>query len=204
MSDLLRTRETVSKDPYFKNLREVPGLLFDLKYASSDNFMGRDVYGPFTEPFLQHEAAAMLERASEILRHEQRGHALLIFDALRPRSVQRILFDHVKGTEQESYVADPDRGSMHNYGCAVDLTVVNEKGRELDMGTAFDAFTPVSEPKREDQFLADGKLTLMQVENRLILRRAMTGAGFFQLPHEWWHYDAFPGDRVRREFRIVE
>ncbi len=181
----------------FANLRGIKGLQFDLKYASLDNFMGRDVYGSFREPLLHEQAARMLERAAELLRQANPGYELLILDALRPRSVQRILFEHVRGTEHEQYVANPDRGSMHNFGCAVDLTVLDERSRELDMGTGFDAFTPLSEPRREADYLREGALTAAQVENRMILRRAMTGAGFIQLPYEWWHFDAFPAEKVR-------
>jgi D-alanyl-D-alanine dipeptidase len=189
----------------FTNLRGIAGLRFDLKYASADNFIGRDVYGDFREPMLHAEAARMLERAAQALNRAHPGAALLIYDALRPRSVQRVLFDHVRGTEQESYVMNPDRGSMHNYGCAVDLTVLDERGRALDMGTAFDAFTPLSEPRREEEFLRERRLTVAQIENRLILRHAMTGAGFLQLPHEWWHFDAFPAAQVRAGgYRILE
>ncbi len=201
---LQATLELLTKDASFTNLRGTVGLEFDLKYATTDNFLGKNVYGPFSEPILHHEVAGMLARAAEGLRRKHPGYSLLILDALRPRSVQRVLYEHVRGTPQECYVANPDRGSMHNYGCAIDLTVLDERQQWLDMGTGFDAFTPLSEPRREEECLREGTLTQTQLENRLVLRHAMTGAGFLQLPHEWWHYDAFPADQVRSGFRIVE
>lgn len=204
MSDMAQTLAKISQDPEYSRLELIPGVRVELRYASPDNFMNRDVYGSFREGFLHHKAARMLAQAARAVGKARPGHALLVLDALRPRSAQRILWDHVKGTEQERYVANPDRGSLHNYGCAVDLTVIDAGGRELDMGTGFDAFVPLSQPKLEQDFVALGKLTRAQLENRLLLRRAMEGAGFIQLPHEWWHYDAFPGDQVRAEFRIVE
>lgn len=204
MDPLRKTLEYVKEHAEFVSLHAIPGVRIDLKYASTDNFMGRDVYGAFKEAFLHREAGAMLGRAVALLQQELPGAQLLVYDALRPRSVQRVLYSFVEGTPQESYVANPDRGSMHNYGCAIDLTVQGPEGNPLDMGTAFDAFDPLSEPKREEQYLAEGKLGREQHRNRLLLRRAMTGAGFIQLPHEWWHYDAFPGDYVRSNFTIVE
>lgn len=200
----METLARVSRDPEFTHLGKFPGLRFELKYATDDNFVGKNVYGPFTQPFLQKDAAQMLARAAELLREEKPGYSLLIYDSLRPRSVQRILYSYVEGTPNQKYVAHPDRGGMHCFGCAVDLTACDEHGMPLDMGTGFDAFEELSEPRKEPQFLEQGKLTVAQIENRLILRRAMTGAGFHQLPHEWWHYDAFPGDWVRANLKIVE
>ena len=198
------TLARLSADTDFVHLGQIPGVKCELKYASSDNFMGTNVYGHFNEPFLHRLAAEKLAHAVTILRKTQSDWAFLVYDALRPRAAQRLLWAHVEGTPQEAYVANPDRGSMHNYGCAVDLTLIDESGAPIDMGTPFDAFLPLSQPRLEDEHLASGQLTKVQVSNRLVLRRAMTGAGFLQLQHEWWHYDAFPGDEVRERFRIIE
>jgi zinc D-Ala-D-Ala dipeptidase len=196
--------ESISSNPSFVNLSSIDGVKIDLRYATTQNFMSKDVYGDFRVAFLHREAAAMLARAVQALRRDHPGYCLLIFDALRPRSAQRVLWDHVKGTDEERYVADPDRGSLHNYGCAVDLTVINPTGQELDMGTGFDVFLPLSQPQLEERFLESGELKAEHHENRLILRSAMQEGGFRQLPHEWWHYDAFPGEEVRARFQIVE
>jgi D-alanyl-D-alanine dipeptidase len=190
----------MSAHPDFARLDQIEGLKIDLRYATSDNFMNRNVYGEFRTAFLHRLAAEKLDQASKALRREHPGFSLLILDAFRPQAAQYVLWDHVKGTPQEAYVANPERGSMHSYGCAVDLTVLDEKGRELDMGTGFDSFIPLSQPKLEAQFLSEGKLSENQYKNRLILRSAMEEAGFIQLPHEWWHYDAFTGDEVRSKF----
>lgn len=196
--------EAISSNISFVNLSSIEGVKIDLRYATTRNFMSKNVYGDFRTAFLHREAAAMLARAVQALRRDHPGYALLIFDALRPRSAQRVLWDHVKGTDQERYVANPDRGSMHNYGCAVDLTVVDAVGKELDMGTGFDVFLPLSQPQLEEKFLASGDLKREHHQNRLLLRSAMLEGGFRQLPHEWWHYDAFSGDEVRARFQIVE
>ncbi len=194
----------LSADPDYVDVSEIDGLILDLRYASPNNFVGRDVYGDFDRCFLHRIAAEKLQAAVKNLGSAKPGWKFLIFDCLRPRTVQRILFEKVKGTAQEKYVADPDKGSIHNYGFAVDLSLADEHGREIDMGTGFDSFEAVAEPRREAEFLKSGELSQTQVANRMILRDAMTGAGFIQLPYEWWHYDALPKSDVHGKFRIVE
>jgi D-alanyl-D-alanine dipeptidase len=201
---LKRTLEYLENHSDFVNLKTIPRVQILLKYASADNFMGKNVYGVFNEAFLHRLAAEKFARASDLLASARPGWSFLVFDALRPRSVQRLLWNHVQGTSEEGYVANPDRGSMHNFGCAIDLTLLDERGAEVDMGTAFDSFVPLSQPKLEEDFLREGALTKVQHSNRLVLRSAMTGAGFIQLSHEWWHYDAFPGPEVRTHFQIIE
>ncbi|MGQ0645690.1 MAG: M15 family metallopeptidase [Elusimicrobiota bacterium] len=181
-----------------------PWLTVDLKYTTADNFMGEDLYGDFDRCFLHEEAARKLEKAGSLLRERRPGWRLKTFDCLRPRSIQWKLWRRVEGTAQESYVADPRQGSIHNFGFAVDLSVEDAEGRELDMGTPFDDFTPLSEPRLEEKYLRDGKLTSRQIENRRLLRGVMEDAGFIPLPNEWWHFDARPKDDVRKNHRIVE
>jgi D-alanyl-D-alanine dipeptidase len=191
-----------SKD--FVQLRNGPGMLIDLRYASENNFVGYDMYGPFNRAYLHKIAAAKLNAALALIRKERPDHGFIIYDALRPRSIQRILFHQVRGTENEKFLADPDLGSLHNFGFAVDLSVIDGKRKELDMGAGFDDFRPIAQPQYEKEFLRQGQLTRAQYSNRLLLRRAMEGAGFIQLPHEWWHYDALPKAEVRAKFQIVE
>lgn len=190
--------------PQFRELSKLPGVRIDLRYAGTNNFMGRDVYGGFDKAYLHEIAFTMLEAALAELRRESPGHELLIFDALRPRRAQRILFDHVRGTPQEPYVADPELGSLHNFGFAVDLTLVDPSGRELDMGTPFDDFEELAQPQAEEKYLASGRLGRAQYENRLRLRRPMESAGFKVLKHEWWHFNALPVDEARKSHSIVD
>lgn len=176
----------------------------DLKYASTDNFVGENIYGEFRRAFLHRIAFEKLQKAAENLSRRRFGHKLLILDALRPRSAQWVLWNKVSGTDSEKYVADPRRGSLHNYGMAVDLTITTPTGQWLDMGSGFDDFRELSQPRFEDRFLANGDLTTAQVENRKLLRSCMEGAGFDSIPHEWWHFNALPADRVRSDFTILE
>ena len=178
--------------------------VIDLRYGSSNNFVGRDLYGEFNRGFLHRIAAEKFALARKNLAVVQPKYKLIVFDALRPRSVQAILWDKVKGTDQEKYVADPKSGSVHNYGFALDLSLVDENGRELDMGTPFDSFSPLAQPDLEKKFLAEGKLTEPQLQNRLLLRKTMEEAGFIQLPIEWWHYDALPKQEAKAKYKIIE
>ncbi len=182
-----------------------PTIMVDLKYAREDNFMGVNVYGDFTCAYLQSEAAWKLVRASEILRERYPHLRILVGDALRPRSVQYMMWKLVENTPMQPYVANPESGSMHNFGAAVDVTLFNVKtGKKLDMGTTFDYFGPLAQPRLEARFLQEGKLSKDQIENRLILRNAMVDAGWYPINIEWWHFNAFPRDYIRRNYSIIE
>jgi D-alanyl-D-alanine dipeptidase len=194
----------VSASPQFVEIKTSNELLIDLKYATPDNFVGRNMYGEFNRAFLHHDAAFSLIRAAIALKKLHPNWKLIIYDALRPRSIQYVLWNKVKGTADEQYVADPEKGSLHNYGLAVDLSIIDEKGKPIDMGTSFDSFDVLAQPKLEDQFLKEGKLSRKQIQNRQLLRKVMQDAGFIQLPHEWWHYNRYPIEQVRTQFSIVE
>jgi zinc D-Ala-D-Ala dipeptidase len=162
------------------------------------------MYAGFNRAFLHRLAHEKLVKAVKNLRDLHPEYKLVIFDSLRPRSVQYLLWEKVKGTAQERYVANPERGSIHNFGFALDLSIQDEKGNELDMGTSYDDFTPLAEPRKEQQFLKEGKLTEAQLANRRLLRKVMEDAGFISLPVEWWHFDALPSAEVRMNHRIIE
>ena len=188
----------------FTDLHQGGRYLIDLRYNGPNNFVGRDLYGEFNRAYLHREAATKLERAADLLTAWRADHRFVIFDALRPRSVQRVLWDEVVGTPNEQFLANPDLGSLHNYGFAVDLSIVDGAGRELDMGAGFDEFTARAQPKFEDQCLGAGEVTEAQLRDRHVLRDVMAAAGFKQLAHEWWHFDALTRDQARASFKIVE
>lgn len=187
----------------FVQIKEAPGFKIDLRYATTNNFVGENMYGAFHECWLEQSAADKLKVAFKKMREQKPRWSFNFYDCLRPRSVQRKLWSKVVGTDKQMYVANPDRGSVHNYGLAVDIGLRDENGKEVDMGTGFDSFSPVSQPQLEDQFIKEGKLTPLQLSNRKILRHAMEGAGFLQLPHEWWHYDSVEIKDLKN-FKIVE
>ena len=182
-----------------------PSIRVDLKYASAHNFMGRNVYGKLTRAYLRPTAASKLAKASTLLQERHPELRLLVVDAVRPRSVQHKMWEIVVDTPMQRYIANPYRGSMHNYGAAVDVTLYNvETGKSLDMGTPVDYFGPMAHPNLEHEFLQKGELTEEQIENRLILRNAMCDAGWIILPIEWWHFNAFPLDYIRQNYSIIE
>jgi D-alanyl-D-alanine dipeptidase len=185
-----------------------PGILVNLKYSTTDNFMGRDVYGDLSRAYLQPEMARRLAAAAAMLKKNHPGYKLLVYDAARPNSVQYDLWnalDDLKIPEGKKpmYVADPKIGSNHNFGCAVDLTVADVNGTPLDMGTKYDFFGPLAYPRSEQEMLRQGKLTSRQFNNRLILRKVMTQAGFKQNTTEWWHYDGMSKKEARARYGMI-
>jgi len=195
--------EDIAASPEFRHLSSIAGIEVDLRYASANNFVGRDLYSPYDCAWLHRDAAAALERVVAYLAQRAPGHTALVLDALRPQRVQQQLWDALAGTGLQMYLADPARGSIHSYGMALDITLLDPQGRELDMGTGFDDMTDLSHPALEEGFLAAGKLTEEQVANRRLLRDAMFQAGFLGIRTEWWHFDCGDRDIVRSTFRRV-
>lgn len=194
----------VLSSPEFVELSDCELWKIDLKYAGKDNFMAEDVYKEFNRAFLHRHAAAKLNSAAQNLKSMHRNYKFLIYDVLRPRSVQWKMWNKVKGTEEQQYIANPENGSNHNFGMAIDLTVLDDNSQTLDMGTAFDEFTLCSQPKLEARFIEEGRLTEEHLKNRRLLRECMEKAGFKQLSTEWWHFDALPRAEIRQNYRIVE
>jgi zinc D-Ala-D-Ala dipeptidase len=179
----------------------------ELKYGSDDNFMKRDVYGGLRRCFLVADAATKLAAAHKLLEERAPGVSFVMYDCARPRRVQIVMWDVVKGTKQQGYVANPHKppGSVHNTGCAVDLSLWDRKaGRPLDMGTPYDFFGKAAEPRHEVELWKDGTLTSEQLANRLLLREVMLRAGFRILPHEWWHFDCAAPHEARRKYPTIE
>lgn len=181
-----------------------PRIRVQLAYATANNFLDSAVYGPLEHAYLRLEAVAMLSLAQDALERRKPGYRLLVYDAARPKSVQQTMWALVQGTPEQHYVANPAVGSLHGYGAAVDLTLAGPSGKALDMGTPFDHFGPLAQPRYEARFLRDGKLSREQVENRQLLREVMQSAGFQTIPSEWWHFNAFGLAEVKRYFALIE
>jgi D-alanyl-D-alanine dipeptidase len=195
--------EHIAASPAFRHLSSIAGIAVDLRYAGPNNFVGRDLYSPYDCAWLHVEAASALEAAVAWLAEHAPGHTLLVLDALRPQRVQQQLWDALAGTGLQMYLADPARGSIHSYGMALDLTILDPQGQELDMGTGFDDMTDLSHPALEEGCLAAGAISEQQVANRQLLRAAMFGAGFVGIRTEWWHFDCGDRERVRATFHLV-
>lgn len=150
-----------------------------LAYATPGNFTGQPVYRADAGCFLNRDAATLLARAVELAR--PLGLRLKVLDAFRPTEAQWALWTH---TPDPDFLADPRRGSPHSRGAAVDLTLIDGDGAELDMGTGFDAFTPRSHH-------GSGDISPEAQHNRHLLMGIMTTAGWDFYRHEWWHYQLF-------------
>ena len=176
----------------------------DLRYASANNFVGRACYVDLDCAYLHKIAAEKLAGAAQLLQQCRPDLRLKVLDALRPRRAHLQLWAAVEGTPDAQYVADPREGSVHSYGFAVDLTLFDPVKGELDMGSGFDEFDARSEPRREAELLAQGRLSAEHYANRRLLRQVMTDAGFLILDYEWWHFNALPPEVVRQHYPQID
>jgi len=167
-----------------------PTIKLDIRYATARNFVGRPVYAE-ARAFLQRPAAEALVRAHRAL-HEK-GYGLLVFDAYRPWSVTKLFWD-VTPRSKRDFVANPKKGSKHNRGCAVDLSLYDARsGDEVEMPSAYDEMSPRASPD-----YAGGAAE--QRARRDLLRGAMEAQGFTVEPNEWWHFNC----REWREYPILD
>lgn len=199
--------KTMAQQGLVEVQQAIPGILVELKYATTDNFMHKNVYGCLQKAYLQKEVVARLKKAQDYLSASHPGYHLLIYDATRPLSKQWDLWNALPQYSpkiRSNYVANPVEHSIHNYGSAVDLTVADEQGRPLDMGTPFDFFGEMAYPSREKALLASGKLKKEAYSNRLILRKAMIHGGFMPIEYEWWHFNAFSRAEAKRRFAVLK
>jgi len=161
----------------------VPSIIYDLRYATESNFTHTQLYKTDKESFLRLPAARALGKVQHEL--NQKGFGVKLLDAYRPYAVTQKMWDLI---HDERYVADPSKGSGHNRGLAVDLTIIDLKdGSELNMGTAFDNFTDTAHHTFRD-------LSPEILKNRTLLKGIMEKYGFKALETEWWHY-SWPNNR---------
>lgn len=165
-----------SKETKMISLHDVPSVTYDIRYATENNFTGEKIY-PMPGVFLVEPAArALLEVVHDL---NQRGLSIRIFDAYRPLSAQRKLWEI---NPDPTFVADPAKGSRHNRGAAIDLSLTDLQGELLPMPTDYDEFVDAAAHDYED--LPDSV-----IKNRELLRSVMEKHGFVALNSEWWHYD---------------
>lgn len=198
-------------------------ILVELKYSTTDNFVGEDMYGELEKAYFVKSFADRVVIAQRILKSRHPEFTLLIYDATRPISVQRHMRKIVEGTEFEGFVADGTRGGRHNYGVAVDLTIATCDGTPLDMGAGFDDFSDAasvkgtpdsSDPKTRtldiyrrhaQQQVERGIITLEAAENRLLLIEVMLEAGLYPYRREWWHFEEIISiTETRSKYKLVD
>jgi signal transduction histidine kinase/D-alanyl-D-alanine dipeptidase len=183
-----------------KGLRDLSrlDLVIDLKYASSNNVFGQKLYLDFENAFVTKNTFAKLKAASELLKNEFSDYRLIVWDALRPHSIQQKMWDTYLGDQKQKYIADPSRSSMHNYGVAIDVGLVQITPEKipgfqlLDFGCDFDEFSEIA---HIDYMM----LEEAQIDNRILLDRIMKKAGFKSYSNEWWHFESEDKDLVREK-----
>lgn len=177
----------------------------NLMYAADSNFTGVVLYDDLREAYLHPEAAEAVLKAQNELHALFPGYNLLVKDAARPMSVQKKMFRAVQGTPKANYVANPAKGGgLHNYGLAVDITIVDEHGNELPMGTPVDHLGPEANIDREAEMVVRGVISETERQNRLLLRRVMTAAGFKPLRTEWWHFNLVSKRQAQAKYRLLD
>lgn len=195
----------------------------DLKYSSTDNFMGVDMYGSLDKAYLERDFANRVVKAQRILQERYPEYTLLIYDAARPISVQRAMRKSVEGTEFERFVADGTRGGRHNYGVAVDLTIATLDGTPLDMGAGFDDFTVAASVKGTpdnadprtrtldiyrnyvNAMAERGVISQEAAHNRMLLIEVMHAAGLYPYRNEWWHFEEIMSiSATREQYKLLD
>lgn len=176
----------------------------DLVNSDPDkNYFRKNFYNGLKKAYLRKQVAQKLSSAQKYLKSEFPDYSILIMDAARPRSVSRLMYDQMKGTKFEKFVANPEKGSMHNYGIAVDVTIVDGNGKKIDMG-----FTPFYRSNLSI-YWGYAKLKMFDIsetqkDNRKLLSTIMKKAGFFPLSYEWWHFNGMPKNEARNKYNIIE
>jgi D-alanyl-D-alanine dipeptidase len=165
-----------------------PTIVIDLRYATENNFTGKKVY-PTAKGILRYETAKKLAKANADFRKD--GYTIKVWDGYRPIYVQKIFWNILP---DDRYVANPYKGgSRHNRGGAVDVTLIDRDGKELEMPSGFDDFSSKAWPN-------NFAMTTEAKKNVGYLRRVMLSHGFTPLEHEWWHFD----DKDWRNFPLVD
>ena len=167
------------------------------------NYFRENFYNGLDKAYLRKEVAEKLSLAQKHLKLQFPEYSLLIMDAARPRSVSQLMYEKMKGTKFEKFVANPKNGSMHNYGIAVDITIVDGNDKEIDMG-----FSPFYKNNLSIYWgyakLKIFDLSEAQKQNRKLLSDVMKKAGFIPLSYEWWHFNGMSKEEARKKYQIIE
>ncbi|MCD8073187.1 MAG: M15 family metallopeptidase [Alistipes sp.] len=188
------------------DISELDGrIAVELVYATADNFLREVLYDDLRGAYLVPEAAAKLIEAQKILDSLRPGYRLVVYDAARPMSVQRKMRKFAEATGKQYYVADPSRGGgLHNYGAAVDISILDANGRPLPMGTGYDHLGFEANIDREESLIERGIITRQELSNRLLLRQVMRCAGFTTVQSEWWHFNHVSRLEARRRYVLLD
>ncbi len=173
-------QESYAKNPQNELIeikKEIPNIKLDIKYATKNNFMNQVMYKE-ARAFARKPVVAQLKKIQLVL--NKKGYGLKIFDAYRPYAITLAFYQKALN---KNFVANPKKGSKHNRGCAVDLTLIDLKtGKELQMPTPYDSFAEQASPSYSN-------LPPQVIKNRTLLITTMQAYGFRVIKNEWWHFD---------------
>ena len=198
---LFRTHGLVSIQDLDSSIR------VDLRYADTNNFLRRNFYDGLRKAYFPCDVAQKICNAQAFLKMYNPGFSLLILDATRPLHIQQMMWDSLDMPPDQkfNYLAPPYTISLHNYGCAVDVTIIDTKtNKELEMGSGFDHFGKLSEPVYEWKFLKSGELSEEALENRRLLRKVMQAAKLNPITSEWWHFNYCTKESASANFELIK
>ena len=204
-ADLSKTEQSLEKQGLVDIQSLDKTIKVSLMYARPDNFTGKILYKDLQHAYLHPKAAQALVKAQKILKKTHPKYSLIVFDATRPMSIQQVMWDVVKDTPKYSYVSNPARGGgLHNYGLAVDISICDEKGDTITMGTKVDYMGSASHITNEAQLVADGRMSKTVLRNRELLRKVMKEAGFRPLSTEWWHFNLVSRATAKKYYKVIK
>lgn len=177
-----------------------------LIYSTTNNFLKKNLYNGLTKCYLPKEVALKLVEAQRNLKKDFPLYNLIIFDAVRPLSIQKIMWKELDlpNNIKINYLANPSAISLHNYGAAIDLGIIGENQVLLNMGSSFDFFGELSEPKKENKMFLNGELSKECYANRLLLRSIMIKTGWLPITSEWWHFNYCSKILAASKFELIE
>lgn len=189
----------------YTNIYEADSTIkIDLMYTRANNFTEEALYDDLHEAYLHPDAAKALLLAHGILKKQHPSYRFIIYDAARPMSVQKKMWDAVKGTPKYMYVSNPAHGGgLHNYGLAVDISIGDSLGNPLPMGTKVDHLGSEAHISQESELVKSGKISNQERRNRQLLRQVMREAGFRALPSEWWHFNLCSRNEARNNYKLI-
>lgn len=183
-----------------------PSIQIDIKYATTDNFMHKQLYFNINKIYLQPDVALRLSKCQKFLKKINPDYSLLVYDGVRPLSVQKAMWDaldSIPPAKRGKFVSNPANGSVHNYGAAVDLTICDKHGKALDMGAGYDDIREIAYPSKEEYYFKLGLLKPIHIQNRKLLRKVMEYQNFRNIPTEWWHFNACSRKEAKIKYKII-
>lgn len=200
----------LEKPAGFENLIDVqsinPTIKIEIKYATADNFMHKQLYFNINKIYLQPDVAKSISECQKFLKKLNPEYSLLVYDGVRPLSVQKAMWnalDSIPVAKRGKFVSNPANGSVHNYAAAVDLTICDKNGKPLDMGAGYDDIREIAYPSKEEYYLKQGLLKPIHIKNRKLLRKVMSSQNFKNIPTEWWHFNACSRKEAKIKYKII-